>query len=141
LSAAWYEWWPANDVAFPSTNISIEQGDSITLSVVATSSTTGTATIINNTKNQKVTHTLSSTYPLCFVDAEWIVEDFSSGGETVPLANWGTVQFSKASATASNGTAISASIAAPADMVRDEHYIAQSSIDSTTGTVTIKYVG
>jgi hypothetical protein len=49
----------------------------------------GSAVIKNNTKNKSVSKTITSTAALCEYDAEWIVEDFSSGGGLVPFANFG----------------------------------------------------
>jgi hypothetical protein len=137
---AWYEWYPASDIPFSSSSITFDAGDSVTLSVTATSSTTGTATIKNNSKNQQVTHTLSSTYALCGKDAEWIVEDFEQSGARVPLADWGTVTFTNAYATAPNGTTYGADKAAMGNMWQDERYITRSS-STSTNSVTISYVG
>ncbi|KAJ8468948.1 hypothetical protein ONZ51_g9312 [Trametes cubensis] len=99
---AWYEWFP--DFAFDFTGIDIHLGDTITTTVVATSLTSGTATIINHSTDQEVSHTFSLQPPLCQENAEWIVEDFQEDGELVPLANWGTVTFTDASAGTPEGS-------------------------------------
>jgi hypothetical protein len=137
---AWYEWFPAVADYFPSSSIAFDAGDSVTLSVTATSNTTGTATIKNNSKNQQVTHTLSTTHALCGMHAEWIVEDFIENGTPVPLVDWGTVTFTNAYATAPNGTTYGADKAAMGNIWRDEHYITHSS-STSTNSVAITYVG
>ncbi|KAF4993584.1 hypothetical protein F66182_16476, partial [Fusarium sp. NRRL 66182] len=48
---AWYEWIPAASIDF--NGININAGDSISLSVVATSTTSGVATITNNSNGQR----------------------------------------------------------------------------------------
>ena len=118
---AWYEWYPAAATFF--SGISFSAGDSVTVTVKATSKTGGTATIKNNSKGTSVTHTFSGQPSLCQFDAEWIVEDFEENGERflfvlgyivahfverlgglVPFANFGTVTFASATATSASGT-------------------------------------
>lgn len=51
-------------------------------------------------KGKSVTHTFTSqSKALQELNAEWIVEDFESGGALVPFANFGTVTFTGATAT------------------------------------------
>lgn len=89
---AWYEWYP--DYAYTFSGISISAGDTVTMTVTATSTTAGTAVIKNVSKGTTVTHTFSGqTAALCETNAEWIVEDFSSGGSLVPFADFDTVTF------------------------------------------------
>ena len=76
----------------------------IKLTVTASSTTSGTAVIENVTRGQTVSKSLSSSSRLCQENAEWIVEDFEEGDSLVPFANFGTVQFTGASATTSSGT-------------------------------------
>lgn len=87
--SAWYEWFPAPSYGF---NMTISAGDVISVSVYAATSKSGSATIENISTGQLVSTELSSTYALGGLNAEWIVEDFSSGG-LVPFA--GTVLFFK----------------------------------------------
>jgi hypothetical protein len=89
---AWYEWYP--DYAYTFSGITISAGDTVTMTVTATSTTAGTAVIKNVTKGTTVTHSFSGqTDALCETNAEWIVEDFSSGNSLVPFADFGTVTF------------------------------------------------
>lgn len=97
LRIAWYEWYPAPAHDFSGINISA--GDVIKLTVTASSTTSGTATVENLTNGQTVTKDLNSTSPLCEQNAEWIVEDFAQGGKLVSFANFSSVTFTNAEAT------------------------------------------
>ncbi|KAI3395034.1 hypothetical protein diail_1857 [Diaporthe ilicicola] len=100
---AWYEWIP--DYSYSFSNFDISEGDSIYMEVDASSKTAGVATLENLTTGQKVTHSFSNPpSTLCETNAEWIVEDFESGNSLVPLANFGKVTFTDASASGSAGT-------------------------------------
>lgn len=54
---AWYEWFP--DYAYDFFGVTIKAGDKISVSVVSSSSTSGTATIENLTNGDKVTKHLT----------------------------------------------------------------------------------
>ena len=107
---AWYEWIP--DYAYSFDNFGVNVGDQIKMSVDASSTSTGTATLENLTTGQSVTHNFDSGTPsqLCETNAEWIVEAFQSGGNQVSLANFGTVTFSDAYSNGNNAAANSATI-------------------------------
>jgi hypothetical protein len=139
---AWYEWIPAGSVDF--SGISFSAGDSVSVSVVATSKTTGTATITNNSNGQSVTHKFTSsetTSSLCETNAEWIVEDFtlisSSGQQSLaPFANFGTVTFTDAIAV-ENGNQVDASGANTISLVDGNgKVLASPSVQGSTVTVT-----
>ncbi|KAJ4415151.1 hypothetical protein N0V82_007521 [Gnomoniopsis sp. IMI 355080] len=104
---AWYEWYP--DYSYDFTGITIAAGDSIKMTVTATSKTGGTAVIENVTTGKTVTETFSGVTDgsLCEYDAEWIVEDFEECDpdcELVPFADFGTVTFTDASAVIDGAT-------------------------------------
>ncbi|EIW87334.1 hypothetical protein CONPUDRAFT_116544 [Coniophora puteana RWD-64-598 SS2] len=99
--SSWYEWFPDPSHVF--TGIEFSAGDEVTLTATAHSNTTGTVTIENKTKNKKVSSDVSSSHALCQKDAEWIVEDYSSGG-LVQFDNFGTVTFTNNVATTASGT-------------------------------------
>ncbi len=102
LLLAWYEWFPADTIYFD--NFTINSGDEVRLTVVATSTTTGRALVENLTNKQTVEHELSSTHPLCQESAEWIVEDFSfANNSLVPFNDFGTVIFTDAFALTAGG--------------------------------------
>ncbi|KAF3769798.1 hypothetical protein M406DRAFT_35581, partial [Cryphonectria parasitica EP155] len=100
---AWYEWYPDYSYDF---DLTVSEGDVLKLSVTATSDTSGTAVIENQTTGKSVTKTFSGNVQgdLCRTDAEWIVEDFEEGSSLVAFADFGTVAFSSATATAGGGT-------------------------------------
>ena len=86
---AWYEWYP--DYAYDFSGITFSAGDSVTLTVTASSTTSGKAVITNNTKGKTVTHTFTGGVDgtLCETNAEWIVEvrDFVVASEMMPHAD------------------------------------------------------
>jgi hypothetical protein len=107
--------------------------------VYATSSTSGTAVISNDSTGQQVSQDLTSDSALCQQDVEWIVEDFASGG-LVPFANFGTVEFTGTVATLYNGETIGAANAAVFDIVGSNgQVITQTQL--ADGSVTVQYTG
>jgi len=135
---AWYEWYPADSVSF---DITIDAGDSIKMTVTATSTSAGSAVIENVTKGTTVTKTFSGeTDKLCEYDAEWIVEDFEecegSSCSLVPFGDFGTVEFTAATATI-NGATVTAAEATILDI---EQTKVLTSCSASGSTVTCKYV-
>lgn len=100
--SAWYEWYP--DYSYNFDDITISAGDEITLTVIASSSTEGTALVENVTTGQQASIDLSSTYALGGQNAEWIVEDFEVNGGLVAFADFGTVEFTNCVATTEEST-------------------------------------
>ncbi|KAG9007962.1 hypothetical protein FRB94_008287 [Tulasnella sp. JGI-2019a] len=133
---AWYEWYP--DYAYDFSGITIAAGNSITITVTATSTKAGTAVITNNTTGKTVTKSLTSTYALCEQNAEWIVEDFEEGSSLIPFANFGTVTFTNAYATSPSGTKISPAGATIIDI--EQNNVVLTSVTTGANTVTVKYV-
>jgi hypothetical protein len=131
-------WWPGPHLTY--TGITFKTGDSVTLSVTATSNTTGTTTIINNTSGQQISHVLNSTIPLCQRDAEWIVEDVWTNHAEEPFANFSSVTFTGVSATTSSGTVVGPGSANLYDItsLTNDQIMTQSSV--TASSVTVKYV-
>lgn len=136
---AWYEWYPDN--AYDFSGITISAGDVIQLTVDATSTTAGTATIKNTSSGQSVTHTFTGGEDgdLCETNAEWIVEDFEEGSSLVPFANFGTVTFSGAEATDGSST-VGPSGATIMDIQSSSKQVLTSS-SAGSNSVTVKYVG
>ena len=99
-SVAWYEWWPADWVDF--IDFEVNPGDTIQAVIVLQSPRSGIAELSNHNTGKGASEFLSSTYLLCGQDAEWIVEDYTSNGEQVPFADFGSVTFTGA-ATLANG--------------------------------------
>lgn len=99
---AWYEWYP--DYAYDF-DLTVSAGDTITMSVTATSTSKGSAVIDNVTTGKSVTHTFTTSEgDLCEYDAEWIVEDFEEGVSLVPFADFDEVVFTDAYATSGSST-------------------------------------
>ena len=133
---AWYEWYP--DYAYDFSGIDFSAGDSVTVTVSADSLTSGTAIIENTTTGKKVSHTFTNqNASLCETNAEWIVEDFEEGNSMVPLANWGSVTFSGASAKTANGT-VGPSGAVVIDMEQNGKVLTKTTVTSTS--VTVEYI-
>jgi hypothetical protein len=136
---AWYEWYP--DYAYDFSGIPLSAGDSITVTVTATSKTAGTATIKNNTTGKTVKHSFSnvaSVGDLCEYNAEWIVEDFEQGSSMVQFADFGTVTFTGASAKTGSGT-VGVSGATIIDIEQNNKVLTNCSTSGSSG-VTCSYV-
>jgi len=133
---AWYEWYP--DYAYDFSGITIAAGNSITVTVTASSTKAGTAVITNNTTGKTVTQSLTSTAALCEENAEWIVEDFEEGSSLVPFANFGTVTFTNAYATTNSGSTVGPSGATLIDIQQNSQTL--TSVSTGTNTVTVSYV-
>ena len=132
---AWHEWYPDYSATF--SDLSISAGDVIRANVTAFSTTSGIATIENLTTGQSEHKNLSSTYPLCGKDAEWIVEDFTHNDKTIPFANFGTVTFKDGKATGPRGTN-TFSGATIIEMAQNYTHVTSATIDGTS--LTIKYL-
>ncbi|KAK4039063.1 peptidase A4 family-domain-containing protein [Parachaetomium inaequale] len=91
---AWLEWFPNRSTYL--TDFVIRPGDSITMTVMATSRSSATFSITNHATGQKDSASLADQAPLlCGFNAEWIVEDFW-GSDGVPLVDFGSVAFTGA---------------------------------------------
>ncbi|RPD55201.1 aspergillopepsin [Lentinus tigrinus ALCF2SS1-7] len=134
---AWYEWYP--DYAHDFSDISFSAGDTVTVSVTATSLSDGTATITNESTGQTVSHTFSGQPSLCEYNAEWIVEDFESGGSLVPFANFGTVTFTDASAKTTSGSTVGPSGSTIINIEQNNKVL--TSVSTASDSVAVSYVG
>lgn len=98
---AWWEMAPGAPVVIDIFSHPVHPGDSMTASVVSTGSP-GTFTLALSDATQHWTY--STTQSLASAvggSAEWITEQPSAGG--IPLTNFGSVTFTQARATGSNG--------------------------------------
>lgn len=134
---AWYEWFP--DYAYDFSGIDISAGDVIKVTVEASSKSSGTATVENTSTGKKVSHTFSNDVQgdLGEVNAEWIVEDFESGGSLVSLVDFGSVTFTNAEAT-TGGSTVGPSGATLLDIKQNNKVVTKSSVSG--GEVTVEYV-
>lgn len=138
---AWYEWYP--DYAYDFSGITINTGDVVELTVIATSANTGLAMIVNLSNGEFVTQTLSApstTATLAGQNAEWIVEDFDSNGSQVPFADFGTVSFTHASAGTSAGGIVGTSNVDLLDIVQNGK-IVTSAFAPSDSEVVVEYTG
>lgn len=134
---AWYEWYPAVSVDFPA--MKLAEGDQIKMSINALSKTSGSAILENLTTGQTVSHNFTGqAHALCEENAEWIVEDFESGGGLVPFADFGTVTFTGATAT-QNGAAVGPAGATVMDIAQNGKTL--TSCSTSSDSVTCSYSG
>jgi hypothetical protein len=135
---AWYEWFP--DYAYNFDGFTINAGDTVKMTVTADSTSSGSAIIDNLSTGQSVSHSFSGeSSDLCQTDAEWIVEDFSSGSSLVPFVDFDTVTFTDASVTAADGTSSGVTGATILDIQQNNEVLTDCSI-SGDSTVTCSYV-
>jgi hypothetical protein len=91
---AWYEWWPAGEIAFAS--LTVMPGDLINCLVCAPiDNTHGAVTILNESSRQTVNAALTApgTSSLAGTTAEWITEDPSHNNQTYPMPDYGAAFF------------------------------------------------
>ncbi|RDW63081.1 uncharacterized protein DSM5745_10192 [Aspergillus mulundensis] len=111
---AWYEWYP--DFARYFDEFAVLPGDVLVASVNASftpdangrsgGADHGVCIMENLTSGESVTTTVSapkSTATLAGLNAEWVVEDYSSGGEAVPFVGFGEVRFEGCAAGLGDG--------------------------------------
>lgn len=97
---AWYEWYPEPPVYYGQ-DFPVQAGDTIRMSVNATSTNSGTSTLENLTNGQSVTTPYNNmAESLCLSDAEWIIE-FGGGAQT--FADFGTWDITNTAASGSSG--------------------------------------
>jgi hypothetical protein len=137
---AWYEWFPGPLLRFDS-SFTCTAGDVVTVGITASSSTRGTATIINHTSGHAQNTTLDAyvdasgtAYPLCQQYAEWIIE-----GRDQVTANFGTVVFTKPSIQLANGTKVSPETGHQKTITYSDGRVAATSTSNST-MVVITYV-
>ncbi len=95
---AWYEMYP--DPFHTITSITVQPGDTISASVTALGSNSFLLTLTDGAQSFSEAHTFSGSTIAQQSSAEWIAEAPSgSFGHVLPLANFGSVTFSGASAT------------------------------------------
>lgn len=135
---AWYEWFP--DYAYNFDGFTINAGDTIKMTVTAQSTSSGIATIDNLSTGQTVSHSFSGeSSELCETDAEWIIEDFSSGSSLVPFADFTTVIFTDVSVTTADGTTLGVTGATILDIRQNDNVLTECSTKGDS-TVTCSYV-
>ncbi|KAH2128541.1 hypothetical protein KXV68_001658, partial [Aspergillus fumigatus] len=91
---AWYEWYP--NFAMYYDEFAVSPGDVIIASVNVTAPNRGVCMVENLSTGETVSKTVSapkSTATIAGWNAEWVVEDFESAGESVPFVAFDQVRF------------------------------------------------
>lgn len=130
-----YEYLPASLIAY--SGISVSAGSVVTVTATKTGTNSGTTTLTSG--GVTVSHTFSGqSSPLPGTSAEWIVEDFESGGSEVPFANFGTVTFTGSSAVV-NGATVTPGGDAATIIYLEENSKVLTATTVSGGTVTVVY--
>lgn len=135
---AWYEGFSYETSCLD--NFNVTGGDVIQVDIVTTSVTTGNVRLINVNTSNNISMDVTAPPDSFLADgnAEWIIEDFSAGGR-LPLADFGSVVFTNASAKVSTGWVEDLRGATIIKMVLEDKLVADSVIDSLS-QIAIKYV-
>jgi hypothetical protein len=133
---AWAQFHPKGPLNL--TVINISPGDLVTLTIVTTSTTTGTAIIYDHSNGESVSVTLNSTAPLCRRDVEWNTQGVTIAYNVIPLANFGKVEFMNAMATGPTGEQYFPSNATIMEYVQNNTIVTNVSTNDTS--VTIEYI-
>lgn len=121
------------DYAYTFTGFTISAGDTVVMTAAASSVKAGTVTLENTTTGKTVTHSFTAeTDELCEYNAEWIVEDFSSGGALVEFVDFDSVTFTDCSPSVSGSTIID---------IRQSGSVLTSCSTSGTTEVVCEYTG
>lgn len=107
-ASAWFEWFPLPESEISASDFPVSPGDQISVTVHAYNSSVGTVTMENANTGITVNRDFAapnSDASLEGVNAEWIYEDFSSGG-LVPFAGFNPVVFENCSAETQTGESV-----------------------------------
>lgn len=129
---AWYKWLPEFSRYY--STITFTHGDTIKLTVSASSATKGWAKIDNLSTGQKEFQRLHTTHALRGQDAVWLVDDPSGPDSLVPFAKFGRVSFKDAVASGPSG-AHRPKGATIWDIRQNGDILASTSIDGSDVTV------
>ncbi|KAJ7488162.1 peptidase A4 family-domain-containing protein [Mycena latifolia] len=121
-------------------SMTVNAGDTIKLTLTATSTTTGTAVVENLSNGESGTVSLTSPSPLCLSNAEWIVEDYQEGTFLMPFANFGSITFNDASATTQSGSTVGPSAAGSHLINMVQSNLQFTSASSAASSVTVDYL-
>ena len=116
-------------------------GDDIRMSIKVTGPTVGSAILENLNTGQTVSHSFSSSLTgLCQKNAEWIVEDFLENDKLVPLADFGTYNFTGCSASQGADKTVGVQGATVLDIAQGGQVLSSCSTIGSDG-VTCSYAG
>lgn len=107
-----------------------------------TNDNSGVTTLENVSTGETASHTFTSQSggTLCGENAEWIVEDFTSGDSLVPFADFGTVTFTGATAIVGGETVTAAAADADTIVLVSSSDASLTTTSVSGSTVTVKYV-
>lgn len=136
IRAAFYQLFPGPPIFFSDAIFNV--GDSVTLTITATSGTSGTVNIINHNTGQIFSEspTTADGAQLCMNNAEWFVEDLDNNGTAVSFADFGTITFTDA--FAQSGSAY-VDLSGAIVVVPQQNSTILTSVSISQSTVTISY--
>jgi len=115
----------------------VTSGSVVTVTATKTGTNSGVTTLTSG--GTTVSHTFTGeSSPLPGTSAEWIVEDFLSGGSEVPFADFGTVTFTGATAVV-NGATVTAGGDSAVNIYLEESGKVLTSTTISGSTVTVTY--
>jgi hypothetical protein len=126
---AWWEILPAAETVIPS--ITIDPGDSITVSIVKGTGTNWTITFTDNGKTGHAAQTpfvITKSYTGVGSSAEWILEAPEVNGRIATLANYGSTVFDKGTV---NGASVVLAAANSGAMVQGRGQVSTPSLPDT----------
>jgi hypothetical protein len=138
---AWVQTLPDELKAVSRTRLSVAPGDIFSVTIANTSGDTWDVTLENRTTQQ--TLSVSTTYTSCKCSAEWIAEAPEiDGNDEAPLANFGVVSFTEATATIDGATrSLGALNAKPYSVRQHQKIVAQPQAPGGDGmSFTVTYV-
>lgn len=133
-ASSWFEWYPNPETEMQS--FGVNPGDTIFTIVTAYSSTSGNVYMKNQNSGQEISQNFnapSNNNALEGVNAEWIYEDFSSGG-LVPFAQFSDTRMSGCNAGTSNG-GVNLAGSTIVDMVANGNVVCNANIVDATDLV------
>ncbi|KAL2823229.1 peptidase A4 family-domain-containing protein [Aspergillus cavernicola] len=114
---AWYVWYP-NFVLYYD-EFDVNPGDLSVASVNVTGNDRGICTVQNLTSGESISKTVSSPKSTVTL-AEWVMEDYTTAGDMVPLVGFGNVTFEDCMAQSSAGGMYGLANATIYELVVDE---------------------
>lgn len=136
---AWYEWYPQAEIEIPAFDVA--EGDTVTVTITSTSDSTGEVVLENGSTSTTITVSApDAAATLCGENAEWILEDFSSGGGEVEFADFAEVDFTGCTASTSSGDTSDISGATIMD-IKQSGTVLASAVEVSSSELKITYGG
>lgn len=127
----YYEWYPEGPQFYAIDELPLSNGDTLYINITATSKTTGTVYLENETNGISQSFNFDEPdYPLTGRYAEWIVEEFSEN----PVPYFGSINFASTWATTWDGNSSDAS---SASLVQVDDDRLQAAISGSTVSISV----